>query len=175
MKSKKIVLLGYMGSGKTAVGSLLKKTLNLPFWDLDHYLEHKFDSAVTTIFEEKGELYFRKQERLALEELLASEESMIISLGGGTPCYFDNIEFINKFSNNTIFLKTSIYELTERLFIEKDDRPIISHLKSKKNLNDFIAKHLFERSKFYNKSKIVIDTDKKGIEEIVGELLDKLA
>ena len=169
-----IVLIGYMGSGKSSVAKALSSKLKTNHIDLDQFIESSEGISISNIFEKKGEINFRKTEREYLENILKSKKYSIISLGGGTPCYFDNIEFINKFSNNTIFLKTSIYELTERLFIEKDDRPIISHLKSKKNLNDFIAKHLFERSKFYNKSKIVIDTDKKGIEEIVGELLDKL-
>jgi len=169
-----IVLIGYMGSGKSSVAKALSSKLKTNHIDLDQFIESSEGISISNIFEKKGEINFRKTEREYLENILKSKKYSIISLGGGTPCYFDNIEFINKFSNNTIFLKTSIYELTERLFIEKDDRPIISHLKSKKILNDFIAKHLFERSKFYNKSKIVIDTDKKGIEEIVGELLDKL-
>ena len=169
-----IVLIGYMGSGKSSVAKVLSSKLKTNHIDLDQFIESSEGISISNIFKKKGEINFRKTEREYLENILKSKKYSIISLGGGTPCYFDNIEFINKFSNNTIFLKTSIYELTERLFIEKDDRPIISHLKSKKNLNDFIAKHLFERSKFYNKSKIVIDTDKKGIEEIVGELLDKL-
>ena len=170
-----IVLIGYMGSGKSSVAKALSSKLKTNHIDLDQSIESSEGISISNIFKKKGEINFRKIERKYLENILKSKKYSIISLGGGTPCYFDNIEFINKFSNNTIFLKTSIYELTERLFIEKDNRPIISHLKSKKNLNDFIAKHLFERSKFYNKSRIVIDTDKKGIEEIVGELLDKLA
>ena len=169
-----IVLIGYMGSGKSSVAKALSSKLKTNHIDLDQFIESSEGISISNIFKKKGEINFRKTERVYLENILKSKKYSIISLGGGTPCYFDNIEFINKFSNNTIFLKTSIYELTERLFIEKDDRPIISHLKSKKNLNDFIAKHLFERNKFYNKSKIVIHTDKKGIEEIVGELLDKL-
>lgn len=170
-----IVLIGYMGSGKSSVAKVLSSKLKTNHIDLDQFIESSEGISISNIFKKKGEINFRKIERKYLENILKSKKYSIISLGGGTPCYFDNIEFINKFSNNTIFLKTSINELTERLFIEKDDRPIISHLKSKKKLNDFIAKHLFERNKFYNKTKIVIDTDKKGIEEIVGELLDKLA
>ena len=170
-----IVLIGYMGSGKSSVAKALSSKLKTNHIDLDKFIEYSEGISISNIFKKKGEINFRKIERKYLENILKSKKYSIISLGGGTPCYFDNIEFINKFSNNTIFLKASIHELTERLFIEKDDRPIISHLKSKKKLNDFIAKHLFERNKFYNKTKIVIDTDKKGIEEIVWELLDKLA
>lgn len=170
-----IVLIGYMGSGKSSVAKALSSKLKTNHIDLDKFIESSEGISISNIFKKKGEINFRKIERKYLENILKSKKYSIISLGGGTPCYFDNIEFINKFSNNTIFLKTSINELTERLFIEKDDRPIICHLKSKKKLYDFIAKHLFERNKFYNKTKIVIDTDKKGIEEIVGELLNKLA
>lgn len=175
MKSKKIVLLGYMSSGKTAVGSLLKKTLNLPFWDLDHYLEHKFDSAVTTIFEEKGELYFRKQERIALEELLASEESMIISLGGGTPCYYDTMHFLkSQIHVHTFYLQTAVDVLSDRLQAAKLQRPLIAHLKNIEEIQTFVGKHLFERNTFYNQADFKIITNKKSIEAIATELKDLL-
>ena len=89
MKTSKIILLGYMGSGKTAVGKQLKEKLNLPFCDLDSYIEQKFNSTISFIFKLKGEMYFREKERQALEDLLETDKRMIISLGGGTPCYYD--------------------------------------------------------------------------------------
>ena len=107
MKTKKIILLGYMGSGKTSVGRLLNMTLNLPFYDLDNYLEQKFNTPVNSIFNLKGELYFRDEERKALEELLESDEQMIISLGGGTPCYHDTMRYLKFYSTRQNILFTS--------------------------------------------------------------------
>ncbi len=169
-----IVLIGYMGSGKSSVAKTLSSKLKTNHIDLDKFIEYSEGISISNIFKKKGEINFRKTERKYLENILKSKKYSIISLGGGTPCYFNNMEVINKHSNNTVFLRTSINELTERLFIEKTNRPIISHIESKKNLNDFIAKHLFERNKFYNKARIIIDTDKKIIDQIILEILNKL-
>ena len=84
-----------MGSGKTTIGNCLKQNLNYKFYDLDNFIEEKWDLNISKIFETKGELYFRKVERKALEEILDQKAPMIISLGGGTPCYSNNIDYIN--------------------------------------------------------------------------------
>lgn len=82
----KVVLLGYMGSGKSTVGIKLAKKLSLPLIDLDHFIEEKEQMSIGELFQNKGEIYFRKQEMSYLEFLLSSSEAMILSLGGGTPC-----------------------------------------------------------------------------------------
>ena len=81
-----------MGSGKTSIGNYLKQELNYKFYDLDNFIEDKWDLNISNVFETKGELYFRKIERIALKEILDQKAPMIISLGGGTPCYFNNME-----------------------------------------------------------------------------------
>ena len=103
MKTRKIILLGYMGSGKTAVGKQLKEKINIPFLDLDDYIEQKFNSKISSIFKLRGEMYFREKERQALEDLLETDKRMIISLGGGTPCYYDNMEYLISFENVKTF------------------------------------------------------------------------
>tara|TARA_B110000444_G_scaffold227743_1_gene233077 strand:+ start:121 stop:651 length:531 start_codon:yes stop_codon:yes gene_type:complete len=171
MKTKKIILVGYMGSGKTAVGSLLKNKLNLPFWDLDIYLEQKLNKSIASIFQSKGELYFRKEERKALEELLKLDEQMIISLGGGTPCYYDTMEYLNSQNQvKTFYLQTDIKTLSKRLELEKHTRPLISHIKNIEKIQEFVGKHLFERNPFYVKSDYKLVTQNKSIENVATEI-----
>ncbi len=172
----KIFLLGYMGSGKSLVGKALASSLDINFMDLDEQLEKKEGVSISEIFAKKGEVYFRKKERMLLEDIINSEEgNKIISLGGGTPCYGDTMEKIKAAKGSVSFyLKLSIENLTERLFTEKDHRPMISHLQDKDKLEEFIRKHLFERGFYYNQSDYVINCDSKNPDEIVGEIKSKL-
>ena len=176
MKTKKIILLGYMGSGKTSVGRLLNMTLNLPFYDLDNYLEQKFNTPVNSIFNLKGELYFRDEERKALEELLESDEQMIISLGGGTPCYHDTMRYLNSITHvKTFYLQADVNTISKRLELEKKSRPLVSHLNDFDDIQEFVGKHLFERNQFYMKADFKIMTKKKSIKNIAAELKNLLA
>lgn len=162
-----IVLLGYMASGKSLVGKQLAKKLNYKFIDLDTYIESKINASISQIFETKGEIYFRKLESNSLKEVILEEEDVVLSLGGGTPCYSNNMEIINNSEKVlSIYLKTSIPTLVERLTKGKSQRPLISHLESDEQLTEFIGKHLFERSPFYQMAKILINTDNKNLQEI---------
>ena len=175
MVSTKIVLLGYMGSGKTAVGKKLGTTLNYSFVDLDHYIESKEQQNISTLFQNKGEVYFRKMERTALEELMLLKDPQVLSLGGGTPCYYDNMNFLNAQKKTaTVYLQTSIDELSKRLFELNNARPLIAHLTTIEQLKEFIGKHLFERLPFYTMADITIKTDGKTIDEVISELRNKL-
>ncbi len=160
----KIVLLGYMASGKSAVGKLLAKKLGFQFIDLDNYIESKELKLISKIFNDKGEIYFRLKETEYLQELLNSSNSFILSLGGGTPCYGKNMELINRLSKS-IYLKTSVHTLYERLKPEKTQRPLVSNIVEEK-LQEFIGKHLFERAPFYEQSKLIVKTDNLTLEEI---------
>ena len=109
-----------MGRGKSAVGTKLAKQLGISFVDLDDYIENREHNFVSKIFDTKGELYFRALERKCLEELLITNDPLVISLGGGTPCYYDTMDFINlKQEVQSIYLKTGINELTNRLFEQR--------------------------------------------------------
>lgn len=170
-----VVLVGYMASGKSRLGKVLAKKLNYSFIDLDDFIEYQEKSTINELFKTKGEIYFRKQESLYLDDILNSKEDIVLALGGGTPCYGNNMDrVLNSPSVRSIYLKASINTLINRLEGEKDKRPIISHIKEKDELTEFIAKHLFERSPFYNLSQYKISTDGKTIEEIIQELLDIL-
>jgi shikimate kinase len=165
-------LLGYMGSGKTHISKILSEKINFKFIDLDKEISKKKKQTIPEIFKTKGEIYFRKLEREVLEELLATEKNAVLSLGGGTPAYYNNMEIINH-NSKSIFLTASISTLSERLNKQKEKRPLIAHL-TDEDLPEFIAKHLFERNTFYQKSQYIIKTDAKTPEQIVEEIIEKL-
>lgn len=167
-----ISLLGYMGSGKTHISKLLSSKLNFKLIDLDFEIVTKEQMPVADIFEKKGEIYFRKQERLILENILHNHENTVLSLGGGTPVYYDNMDFINK-ASTSFYLSPSIKTLYERLSRGKEKRPLIARIPDE-DLPEFIAKHLFERSPFYSKAQYTIYTDNKSAEEIVAEITNLL-
>tara|TARA_B100001057_G_scaffold185127_1_gene185832 strand:- start:668 stop:1195 length:528 start_codon:yes stop_codon:yes gene_type:complete len=171
---KSIVLIGYMGCGKSAVGKRLATLKSLSFIDLDEYIESKEKTTISQIFEQEGELSFRKKERFYLEKLLSKDPQAVISLGGGTPCYFNNIDFVvQKKDFLSLYLKASPKILAGRLFNQKDHRPMIAHLHTLKELEEFIAKHLFERVPFYIKALHHITTDHYHVDELVNRI-DKL-
>ncbi|MCG2432087.1 shikimate kinase [Aequorivita xiaoshiensis] len=171
----KIVLIGYMGSGKSAIGKKLAEVLNLPFKDLDTEIENREGTTVSEIFSSRGEIYFRKIENAILKEILALDESFVLATGGGTPCYADSITVLTNRDNVTsVYLKVPLEVLTERLFFEKDSRPLLSHLETKELLNDFIRKHLFERVYYYNQANKIVEVEDKSIDEVVKEITSTL-
>ncbi len=165
----KIILLGYMASGKSTIGKLLARKIYRPFIDLDNYIENKEKLPIKSIFKKKGEIYFRKIEHVYLKELLNSNDSFVLSLGGGTPCYAGNMDLISIPTVKSIYLQGSIQTLVNRLKENKENRPLISNLDDEK-LTEFVAKHLFERSNFYEEASHKINIDKKSIENIVAEI-----
>jgi len=171
MNSTKIILIGYMGSGKSVIGSKLSEALEIQFIDLDDAIESAEGTVISKIFESKGELYFRQLERKCLEQLLELPEPMVLSLGGGTPCYYDNMEFIlQQKSAKSFYLNANINTLSQRLFEEKATRPMIAHLTHLEEIKEFIGKHLFERNPFYQKATHQISTDHKTVAELVTEI-----
>lgn len=166
---KKIILIGYMGSGKSTIAKLLSKSMHYEFLDLDEIIEKEQNASVSAIFERKGEVYFRKLEHEVLKRILQSESNMVLSLGGGTPCFSNNQELLKQEDIDTIYLKTSIDKLYERLRTQKANRPLIAN-KSEDEMKEFIAKHLFERSFYYNQAKYIVTTDDKSPQETVLEI-----
>ncbi|WOC51483.1 shikimate kinase [Bergeyella porcorum] len=167
-----ISLLGYMGSGKSHISKLLSSKLNFKLIDLDKEIIKRNNCSISEIFQKKGEVFFRKQEREALEEVLATEQNAILSLGGGTPVYYNNMDVINQ-NSISIYLSANIPTLTQRLYKQKDKRPLIANI-SDEALPEFIAKHLFERNPFYRKAQFMVSTDEKTPEEIVDEIIHLL-
>jgi shikimate kinase len=168
-----IILLGYMGSGKSLVGKLLAEKLAYDFIDLDHFMEEKERISIAELFKGKGELYFRKKESLYLKEILTTQKETVIALGGGTPCYGDNMTLILKHTPYVFYLKAALRTLVNRLEKDQNSRPLLGSLK-KEDLPDFVRKHLFERSYFYLKAPHSIAVDNSPPEDIAKKIQQKL-
>ena len=164
----KVVLLGYMASGKSAVGRILAKKNSFQFIDLDDFIEEKEQLTISEIFKVKGEVYFRMKEGEYLQEMLDLEGNYIFSLGGGTPCFGNNMEIVQK-KAISFYLKASISTIFTRLKNETNQRPLVASIGAH-NLQEFIAKHLFERSVFYDKASHTITVDNKDLNTIAAEI-----
>jgi shikimate kinase len=165
----KIIVLGYMASGKSTIGKEISKKRELNFIDLDAYISEQEKRSIPEIFKIKGEIYFRKIENLYLKELLNNEGDFVLSLGGGTPCYANNMELIQRSKAKSIYIQASIPTLVTRLIKEKSSRPLVADLENEK-ITEFVAKHLFERRFFYEQAAIKLDTENKSLQEIVLEI-----
>lgn len=164
----KIILMGYMGSGKSTLARKVAERLDLKALDLDQVIEDKEQISIPEIFKTKGEIYFRKAENQHLAELLSGDESFVLAVGGGTPCYANNIDLIKSFSIS-VYLKGSINTLKNRLNKGKGGRPLIEGM-DEEQLTEFIAKHLFERRSFYEQSDVVLSIDEKDADQNAAEL-----
>ena len=152
----RIILLGYMGAGKTTIGRVLARELGLDFYDLDWYIEYRFHKKIADIFAESGEAGFRDIERKMLHEV-AEFENVIISCGGGTPCFFDNMDYMNR-QADTFFLNASPPVLKEHLLMGKSVRPLIQG-KSPEELEGFVRENLKTRLPYYTRAKHTIDIE----------------
>lgn len=153
---KRVILIGYMGSGKTTVGKALSKETGMMFYDLDWYIESRMHKSVSQIFAEKGEEGFRKIEYNMLHEV-AEFEDVIISCGGGTPCFFDNIDYLNQ-QGEVVYLKASPETLYKHLLMAKIERPLLKD-KSADELIAYITEHLKQREPFYEKARHMLDVN----------------
>ena len=153
---RRIILIGYMGAGKTTVGKALAKELHMPFYDLDWYIESRMHKTVKAIFDERGEAGFRKIEHNMLHEV-AEFEDVIISCGGGTPCFFDNIDYMNR-QGETVYLKETPEVLYGHLKMGKTIRPLLLN-KTADEVQVFIREQLAQREPYYSKAKYVLDVN----------------
>ena len=151
---KRIILIGYMGAGKTTIGKALSVELGMMFYDLDWYAETRMHSSISRIFAEKGEEGFRKIEHNMLHEV-AEFENVIISCGGGTPCYLDNMDYLNR-QGETVYLKARPEVLCGHLKMGRVERPLIKG-KNEDELLRFIIGQLEEREPYYTKAKYQLD------------------
>lgn len=162
-----------MASGKSTIAKIVSTRLEIPHFDLDVLVENETNLSVSSLFKEKGEIYFRKVEHTLFKNLLKVNQSLIISTGGGTPCYANNHLLLDAEDVVSIYLKGSIDSLYERLVLEKNQRPLVAE-KAEDDLKEFIAKHLFERSFYYNQATFKVTIDGKNPEEIATEIINLL-
>lgn len=164
----KIFLIGYMGSGKTTLGKILAEKLELPFVDLDHEIERAMGKNIPAIFDEEGEESFRKSEKEMLGRIIAQNENFVMATGGGTPCYFKNMELMKK-SGTTIYLQVSLKELVKRNYNARELRPLLRGM-NELELQSFIHDHLRDRISFYKKANITIKEGEIDADRIVQEI-----
>jgi len=167
----RIFLIGYMGAGKTTVGRELAKTLGLDFIDLDHFIQARYQKTVGQIFQDVGESEFRNIEKNILREV-GDFEDVVISTGGGTPCFFDNIEYMNNVGI-TVYLKATPQALSQRLNTCKEKRPLIKD-KNEEELYIFVTESLLKREPFYSQAKVIFEPEELINKEDVGKYIRQL-
>ena len=165
----KIFLVGYMGCGKSTIGRKLAELMGISFIDLDKYIEERYFKSVPAIFAEEGEERFREKERTALMEV-AQFENVVVGTGGGSPCFFDNMDLMNK-AGITVYIAPDTEVLAARLIRSKTERPLIAG-KSHQELILFINSALEHRSLFYETAKIIIRGENNLDPQLV---IDKIA
>jgi shikimate kinase len=167
-----ITLMGYMGSGKSVISKELGSKLGFKNIDLDNEISSEIRLSIPEIFQKKGELFFRKKEKETLERVLNSQEDVILSLGGGTPCYYNNIDVINERSVS-VYLVANVNTLVKNLLHEREKRPLIAGIKEEE-LPNFIGQHLMERNQYYSKAKVVVMVNDWDLDRIVSDILTEI-
>lgn len=160
-----------MASGKTTTACLLAKTSGLPYIDLDEVIEQNTGKTISQLFQDGGEIKFRKLEHDTLNSIINGTEGFVLSLGGGTPVYANNHLVLQRDDVVSIYLKAGIGELVKRIRTQVGQRPLLDALQEEE-LEEFVAQHLFERSYYYHQAKHVVATDGKSPEEIVNEIME---
>lgn len=164
----RIYLIGFMGSGKTHWGSLLSQKLGIPFFDLDEQVTEQAGSSIPEIFAEEGEEAFRLKEKDALHIITESHESFVMACGGGTPCYFNNIEYMKQ-AGSTVWINTPLETLYKRLVKEKTERPLIRDL-SDEQLKNFIYKKFADRRIYYEQADMLVDEEPVQLDNLINRV-----
>ena len=168
---ERVYLIGYMGCGKTTIGKRLAKSLGWDVIDMDSRIENRYRKTIPDIFASEGEESFRKKERFILEELSALE-NVVVSTGGGAPCFFDNIDVMNS-SGLCVYIRMTPEALAARLKNAKANRPLLKD-KTEEELTGFIKEQLEKRRAFYEQARYVIDNDNGTPEEAAAKIAELL-
>jgi len=166
----RIFLIGFMGSGKTHWGKILSQQTSLPYFDLDEVIMASEKKTVQQIFHDNGEEYFRVKEQEVLEALVEDHDDIIISTGGGTPCFFNNIDFMRQ-QGKVVWLNTSVDILLERLLRQKHSRPLIKNI-SDSELKSFIIKKLQDRKMYYEQAHVMLHEEVVTTESLLKSIHD---
>jgi shikimate kinase len=162
-----IFLIGFMASGKTSKGKKIARKMEIPFIDLDRVIEEQEKQTITDIFETKGESYFRKLEAKILRQF-PKDLKAVIAVGGGAPCFYDNIQYMNHLGTS-VFLKRSKQRILGRLRQNKDKRPLVAKLNDQE-LKDFIEQRLANRNSFYEQAEFIFYADEQKINKLIAVL-----
>jgi len=174
MRDMKIFITGFMGSGKTSIGLKLAGKCAARFIDMDDLIERQSGKTITEIFRSQGEAVFREMEKEVLTQVIRSSENLVVATGGGTACFFGNMEVMNQ-NGTTVYIKVSTDMLFERLRNEVQHRPLLA---TQKNIKEYIATSLAERESYYQKAQVIIDvkpgdTDEDVCNNILGAIQNK--
>lgn len=167
----RIILIGYMGAGKTTIGKILAKDLGIPFYDLDWYIETRMRKKVKQIFDERGEEGFRIIERNMLHEV-AEFEDVVVACGGGTPCFFDNMDYLVG-QGNVVYLRGTPDVLFRHLKMGKGVRPLLLG-KSDEELLEYIKENVEKREEFYMKANHIVDIPCMEDEDKILDTTEKI-
>ncbi|MDR3193994.1 MAG: shikimate kinase [Tannerella sp.] len=168
---QRIFLVGYMCAGKTTLGKVLSEQTNLSFIDLDQFIEECYLRTIPQLFEERGENGFREIERKVLCEV-AGFDDVVISTGGGTPCFHGNMALMNS-AGTTVYLKLPVGELVKRIEPHKGTRPLLKN-RSGDGLKQFVEKSLAERTPYYEQAQIVLNAEMMDSQTDVNTLAGRL-
>lgn len=164
---KRIILIGFMGAGKTTLGKVLAETLSIPFYDTDSLIEHHTNSSISSIFLNYGESYFRNLEKETIENL-PKNSSYVLAVGGGLPC-FNNLMEILKTLGTTVYLKHDVTTLSKRLTNDAEERPLVAE-KSGDALVSYIQEKVEEREMVYKKAQLILEHEEQTIDSIIHRL-----
>lgn len=171
MKEKKIFLVGFMGSGKSTIAILLAKEMKLPLKDIDLIIEKRAELTISQIFKEHGEDFFRYLEGVILNEILLEPSSIIVSTGGGLPCFDNRMEWMNR-KDITVYLKCSPDTLINRIQRNSETRPLLED-RTENDLKEFVQNKLEERKSIYESASIIVDGNLSS-NKVVQEILEQI-
>lgn len=167
----KIFLTGYMGSGKSSAGKTLATQLGYEFIDLDKFIEQEYKMTIPEIFSSKGEKEFRSMEHNMLKKVI-EKENVVVACGGGTPCYYNNMELMNN-NGTTVYLKMSADSLVNRLMNAKEKRPLILN-KDEKQLREFVNRQLEKREDVYHQAQYTVKGKDLNVKELAAFVKEQI-